>query len=170
MGGGVITYIHTYIHQIKRTTVCLFVLFQNFIFVCFSVFHVMCFRSSSLPLTPLWSLCLLVSVDNSICHHKKSFTAACGNPHPPPPFVFNNLGLHKTSFMFGKPLKQAGRDSRWRACRSTPPSLPSASWPQLRPRHQRQVEWNHEITGKVSITLWNQALSKSRQDPTGPWN
>lgn len=104
-----------------------------------------------------------------ICHHKKSFSAARGPPAPLFSF-FNNLGSHETSFMFSN--RSGGlEETRGRACCSTPPpSLPSASWPQPRPRHQRQVEWNHEITGKVSITLWNQALSKSRQDPAGPWN
>lgn len=43
-----------------------------------------------------------------ICHHKKSFSAARGTPL----FFFNNLGLHETSFMFRKPLRRAGRDSR----------------------------------------------------------
>lgn len=99
----------------------------------------------------------------TFCHHKKSFSAA------PSSSLITWVCMRRHSCS----EKCSGRleETRGRACSSTPtPSLPSTSQPQPRARHQRQVEWNHEITGKVSITLWNQALSKSRQDPASPWN
>lgn len=104
-----------------------------------SVEVIICAPDSSL-------ICLLGSLDISIGPFVTTRKApqqpwSPPPPHPTPLFSFNNPGLHETSFMFRKSSDEAGRDSLQSMQRHTPPpSLPSASWPQPRPRHQRQVE------------------------------
>lgn len=132
-------------------------------------------RSSSLSLIHLWSLCLLFNLDNSkgLFVTTRKLCRGPANSHPPPPtptLLFNNLGCMRRHSCWESARAGWKRLAAEQAAATPTPSLPSASRPQPSPRHQRQVEWNHEITGKVSITLWNQALSKSRQDPAGPWN